>query len=119
MPGDDKLTIILTSFRGTSMKRHPTKIGLSLLLLVVGVITYFGYRGPTSDKKFLLGCLVISGSVCLIGLYFARLARCPKCDADLGYFFGIGPFRQMNRKRPRYITCKQCGQEIDRWTYDG
>ncbi|QDU38005.1 hypothetical protein Mal4_23250 [Maioricimonas rarisocia] len=94
---------------------HRTKIGLALLYLVLGTAVYFGYRGPAGDRTFLLGCLVVSGFLLGAAALVVPVERCPECDDDLGYFRGRGPLRNMQRRKPRYKTCRQCGHVVDRW----
>ncbi|MFG0333057.1 MAG: hypothetical protein ACF8TS_06825 [Maioricimonas sp. JB049] len=91
---------------------HRTKTGLALLYLVLAIVVYFGGRGPVGDRAFLLGCLIVIGGVALL---LVPVERCPECDDDLGYFRGIGPLRNMQRRKPRYKTCRQCGHVVDRW----
>lgn len=97
------------------IRHHRTRLGLSLLLVVLGMVLYFGYRGPASGREFLLTCMMVFGGVFMTMILVADLARCPRCNDDLGYFHGIGPFRNLYRPMPRTIHCKQCGEEIDRW----
>jgi len=97
------------------MKRHRTKLLLSVLLCVIGTLTYLGYRGPASDRRFLLGCLVVTGVFVFALIISAPIVRCPRCDRDMGYFLGLGPLRRMRLPRPRYVACKRCGCVVDRW----
>ena len=43
------------------LKRNRTKLFVFLTSAAFGVLMYFGYSGPRSDRSFVLGCLLVFG----------------------------------------------------------
>ena len=93
---------------------HRTKIGLVLFAGLPASIVMYGYRGPEADREFVMQCMMVAGTIYLAAIILGDVARCPHCRADLGYFYGIGPFRRARQLYPRAIACRNCGKEIER-----
>jgi len=96
-------------------KRHRTKTALVCVILASGVLAYFGYSGPPSDRRFLLWCLLGFGAFLLGSLYFAKILHCPRCGADMGKFASLPIFLRLRTVRPRYAECPDCGCVVDRY----
>ena len=96
-------------------KRNRTKLIVSLVCAAGGVLAYFGYSGPSSDRAFMRGCLLVLGVVLALMLAVARVLRCPRCGADMGWFENLPALGRLRPIHLRYVQCRYCGCVIDRY----
>ena len=97
------------------LRRNRTKFVVLLICAAFAVLVYFGYSGPSSDRPFVLKCLVVLGVVVTIVIATARVLRCPRCDADMGRFENLPIMGRLHAIRPRYVECRFCGCVLDRY----
>lgn len=100
---------------GRLVKYHRTKPAVLLAWAGLGVFIHFGYSGPSSDRRFAVGCVVVLGVILALALLKASVLRCPRCRADMGRFDALPLIHEMGAiGHPRYVACKYCDCVVDR-----